>query len=195
MRQARPAAGPRAGLLGATVLTVLAAAGDGRAQAPQRGDVQKVQVITVAMQVGSTEKETRHVTYTPPPGWYVRSHTVDCLAKYGNSSYAVATVPQNWAWVSEEKVTESYNLLIDLAARAKDQGLQARFRHERDAMLTDLRRVRSTHHALVVEATARGEGFWKGGGGIQLTVTAELVYIGTNEDVGRAVGDHQARLK
>jgi hypothetical protein len=176
-------------------LAVLGAAGDGRAQAPQRGDVQKVQVITVAMQVGSTEKETRHVTYTPPPGWYVRSHTVDCLAKYGNSSYTVATVPRNWTWVSEEKVSESYNLLIDLAARAKDVGLQARFRQECEAMLTELHQVRSTHHALVVDATVRGEGFLKGGGDLQLIVTAELVYIGTNEDLGRTVNDHQAKFK
>src|SRR5262249_31409886 len=156
--------------------------GRGWAQAPCRGDVQHVQVITIAMQVGSTDKETRHVTYTPPPGWYVRSHSVQCRARYGNSSYAGATVPQDWGWVCEDKVRESYDLLMELAARANNVGLLTKFRNERDGMLSELHQVRSTHHALVVDATARGEGFLRGGGGIQLTVRAELVYIGMNED-------------
>ncbi len=181
-----------AGLLGASVILW---AGVGRADEPKRGDVQRLQVITLSMQVGSVEKESRQVTYTPPPGWYVRSHTVDCIRKYGNSSYTVATVPQNWGWLSEEKIVDSYKTLIELAARAKDMALQTKFAHERDAMLSELHKVRATHHALVVDATARGEGWLRGGGGLQLTVTAELVYVGTEEDLGRAVERHRSQLK
>ena len=87
-------------------------------QSPQPGDVQRLVVITLSMQVGSTGTETRHVTYTPPPGWYVRSHQVECTRKTGNSSFSVATVPQDWRWVSTEKVEESYRTLIDMAARS-----------------------------------------------------------------------------
>jgi hypothetical protein len=180
---------------GAMLVAALAMTNRCWAQSPRRGDVQNVQVITIAMQVASTEKESRHVTYTPPPGWYVRSHSVQCRTRYGNSSYAVATVPQDWSWVSEDKVIESYKVLMELAARANDVGLLTKVRNERDGMLSDLHQVRSTHHALVVDATARGEGFLRGGGGIQLTVRAELVYIGINEDVDRAVVAHKARLK
>lgn len=157
------------------------------AQSPQVGEVQRLQVITIVMQVGSTEKESKQVTYTPPPGWYVRSHTVECAKKYGNSSYSVNTVPQNWTWFSEEKIQESYHYLIDLAAGANNTSLQAKFLFERDAMLMELRKVRSNHHALVVDATVKGEGLLRGGGGLQLIVTAELVYIGTENTLARTI--------
>jgi hypothetical protein len=156
------------------------------------GEARKLTVITISMQVGSTEKEAKHVTYTPPPGWYVRSHAVDCPKKQGNSSYSVNTVPQDWSWSSEEKIQESYKLLADLAAKANNAGLQAKFALEKEQLLTELRKVRSTHHALVVDATARGEGFLRGGGALQLTVTAELVYVGTEEAFARHVQRHKA---
>jgi hypothetical protein len=165
------------------------------AQVPHVGQIQKLKVITISMQVGSTEKENKKVTYSPPPGWYVRSHFVECTVNTGNSSFSVNTVPQNWNWSSEEKVHQSYKLLIDLAAKAKDQDLANKLRIERDEALNELRRCRSSHHALVVDATARGGGFLKGGGSLKLTVMAELVYVGTEADLLKTVARHKARLK
>src|SRR6516164_7413061 len=93
-----------AGLLAA----LLACAATARAQVPHLGDVQRLPVITIALQAGSTGVETKKVTYTPPPGWYVRSHAVVCTARTGNSSYSVNTVPQHWATFNEAKIKESY---------------------------------------------------------------------------------------
>ncbi len=169
-----------AALLGTLGFSALA-----QAQQPQPGDVQTVQVITLAMHVGSTEKETRQVTYAPPPGWYIRSHAVQCTTRSGNSSFSVGTVPRDWDWLSEDKVKESYRALLDLAGKAADHGVQAKIIQERDAWLRQLHHVRSTHHALIVDATARGEGFLRNGGVIELTVTAELVYVGTEDDLQR----------
>ena len=39
----------------------------GPCPAPTPGDVQRLVVVTLSMQVGGTEKETRHVTYTLRP--------------------------------------------------------------------------------------------------------------------------------
>jgi hypothetical protein len=178
-----------------TMAAVLTTIGQASAQAPRVGDVQRLQVVTLSLQVGSTETQTRQVTYTPPPGWYVRSHQVDCTARYGNSSFTVSTVPQHWHWSSEGRVRDCYRLLLDLAARAQDAGLQARLRQEQDRLLAELRKVRSSHHALVVEATAKGGGLLRGGGGLQLAVTAELVYVGTQESLEKDVARHRARLK
>jgi hypothetical protein len=170
-------------------------------QPPRPGDVQRLDVVSVSLQVGSTEKESRQVTYTPPPGWYVCGHSVRCTAKRGNSSYSVATVPRNWSWLSEEQVKESYKVLIDLAGKChsgpavEPSELQAKFALERDALLRGLRRVRATHHALVVEATARGEGFLRGGGCVELTVTAELIYVGTKESLEEATSRRRAALE
>ena len=172
-----------------------AVGGPCRAEAPQVGDVQKLTVITISLQVGSTEKETKQVTYTPPPGWYVRSHSVDCTKQIGNSSFTVATVPRDWSWVSEEKVGESYKMLIDLAGQAGDAGLKGNFASEQERLLTEVRKVRSTHHALVVDATAKGEGFLRAGGALELTVTAELVYVGTDETLARMVAERKAQCK
>ncbi len=186
--------------LGRMVLVVsilassMATPGLARARPPRPGEVQRLVVVTLSMQVGGTEKDSRHVTYTPPPGWYVRSHSVDCTKKTGNSSFSVATVPQDWAWASAEKVEESYRTLIDLAGRAGNRGLQARFDLERRQTLDEIRKVRSTHHALVVDATARGEGFLRPGGCLELTVTADLVFVGTNESLARAAARHRASL-
>jgi hypothetical protein len=173
----------------------LLAAGRCFAEAPQVGDVQRLTAVTISMTVGSTEKETKKVTYTPPPGWYVRSHSVDCTKKAGNSSFSVNTVPQDWAFVSEDNVKESYKALIDLAGEVHNAGLKAEFTAEQDQLLAELRTVRSTHHALVVEATARGEGFLRGAGVLELTVTAELVYVGTDESLAAAVARGRERLK
>jgi hypothetical protein len=160
------------------VVSVLAVPGWAGSPSPHHGEVQRLTVITLSLQVGSTEKESKRVTYTPPPGWYVRSHSVECTRKSGNSSYSVSTVPRDWSWSSEDRLRESYSTLIDLAGQSGNEGLKAKYALQRDQTLSELRKVRSTHHALVVEATAKGEGFLRSGGGLELTVTAELVYIG-----------------
>jgi hypothetical protein len=174
------------------VVAVLATSGRGANQSPQPGEVQRLTVITISLQVGSTEKESKRVTYTPPPGWYVRSHQVECIRKTGNSSYSITTVPRDWSWSSEDRVRESYSTLIDLAGKSGNAGLKAKFAMQRDQTLTELRKVRSTHHALVVDATAKGEGFLRSSGGLELTVTAELIYLGTNDSLSRTIAEHRA---
>ena len=159
-------------------LVTALAASPAAAQAPKPGDVQKLNVISIALQVGSTEKDTKKVTYTPPPGWYIRSHSVHCTLKQGQSSYSVNTVPANWNWSSEEKINESYRQLLEVAAKAQDVKLQAKLLYEREEALTQFRKASYSHHALVVDATAQGQGLFMGGGALQLTVTAELVYVG-----------------
>ena len=141
-------------------LAAVLAVGGARAEQPRLGDVQKLKVITIAMQVGSTEKETKQVTYTPPPGWYVRSHRVECTTKLGNSSYSVNTVPRDWNWLSEEKVKDSYKALLDLAGKYADAGLQAKFALERDALLhrgarVQVQQPRPRRARLVVAVAAR----------------------------------------
>jgi hypothetical protein len=119
---------------------------------------------------------------------------VDCTKKAGNSSFTVNTVPRHWDWSSEERVSDSYQALIDMAGKAGETGLRARLVQEREQTLTELRKARSSHHALVVDATARGEGFLRSGGCLELTVTAELVFVGTDETLGRALARHRASL-
>jgi hypothetical protein len=164
----------------AAVALLAGLAGAARAQGPRVGDVQRLPVVTLSLQVGSTEQASKSATYTPPPGWYIRSHSVECQQKYGHASYSVSTVPPGWTWASDDRLNESYRQLIEAAGKVHDVGLQARLEQDRDETVRERRNTRVSHHALVVEATARGEGLFRGPSGIQLTVTAELVYVGTD---------------
>src|SRR5947208_2038699 len=92
----------------ALVALALVAAASARAGGPQVGEARQVQVITVSLRVGSTEKESKQAVYVPPPGWYVRSHRVQCPVKQGNSSFTVNTVPRHWSWSSEASLEETY---------------------------------------------------------------------------------------
>lgn len=180
------------GLNVTSLALALVGAGPTAAQSPPVGTVQITRVITISLQVGSTEKESRHVTYSPPPGWYVRSHRVDILAKVGPASYAVNTVPEDWSWLTEDNVRESYRTLLEMAGQARGQQLQSKYALERDALLMELSQVRSAHHALVVDATARGEGFLRRGGRLEMSVVAELVYVGTQETLQQRVSQAKA---
>jgi hypothetical protein len=131
--------------------------------------------------VGSTEKEAKRVVYAPPPGWYIRSHRVECGKKHGLSSYTVSTVPADWQWASEERSSEATRAKAAAAVTTHEVmfgGGQAA--SETDKALTGQSRASSSHHILVVDAVAKGAGFLRGGGEIELTVTAEMVYLGKN---------------
>jgi hypothetical protein len=176
-----------------TVTALVCAPTAGLARGPKPGDVQTVEVITVSLAVGPAGKEIKRVTYAPPPGWYVRGHRVRCQEKSGLSTFTVNTLPREWAYVSEEQVKETYRALLDVAGSSSDVGLKAKLVAEQERTLAEVRRGSSSHHVLVLEATARGEGWLRGGGTLSLTVTADLVYVGTAEDLARAVADASGR--
>jgi len=62
-------------------------------------------------------------------------------------------------------------------------GVKAKLAAEQERTLAEVRKATASHHVLMVEATAKGEGFFHGGGSLQLVVTAELVYVGTKESL------------
>jgi hypothetical protein len=150
-----------------------------------------VPVITISLAVGSTGKEVKRVTYAPPPGWYVRAHRVEIKEKTGLSSYTVNTLPSDWSYLSEEQVRDTYKGLAELAAKAQNLALGAKLAAAEERTLSEVRKARSSHHALIVEATARGEGVFRSGGTLTMTVVADLVFVGTPEDVAREAKEHR----
>jgi hypothetical protein len=154
----------------------LAAASPAQQIAP--GTVQTLPVITLSLNVGSTEKEVRRVVYAPPPGWHIRSHRVECTAKTGLASYTVNTVPADWVWSSDDAAIEAAKANAAAAAQAHGFGGQAQGVTESRKVTAERQRTTASHHALVVEATAHGSGFLGKGAGLELTVYAELVYVG-----------------
>src|SRR5262245_20805148 len=110
--------------LAAVVLTASGAVCDeATTPAPRPGEVQYLTAVTISLKVGSTERETKRVTYSPPPGWYIRSHRVHCKRKYGNSSYSINTVPRDWIFSSEEKAKEASGAHLDVAGHNGQVGM------------------------------------------------------------------------
>ena len=76
--------------LGAAVLVMMTwFSGVAEGQTLPLGTVQRLPVITLDLRAGSTEKQSKRVTYTPPPGWYIRCHYVIFTQRHGNTSYLV----------------------------------------------------------------------------------------------------------
>jgi hypothetical protein len=165
----------------ALLTTSMLAAGPAAGQTVPVGTVQTLPVLTVSLNVGSTEKEVRRVVYAPPPGWHIRSHRVECTSKSGLASYTVNTVPAEWAWSFDDATAEGAKAQAAATAQAHGIGGQAKAVSESRKVTAERQRTTSSHHALVVDATARGSGFLGKGAGLELTVYAELVFVGPSK--------------
>src|SRR5947209_14864326 len=105
-----------------TCALLSASTADAQSIAP--GTTQTVPVISVSLNVGNMEKETRRVVYSPPPGWHIRSHRIECTTKTGLASYTVNTVPADWAWSFDDTGTEAAKANVSAAAQAHGFGCQ-----------------------------------------------------------------------
>jgi hypothetical protein len=171
---------------------VASASGDEqKCPVPRCGQIKSIPVITISLAVGSTGKEAKRVTYAPPPGWYVRAHRVEIKERTGLASFTVNTLPQNWSYLSEDQVRETYKGLLELAAKAQNIALGTKLAAEEERTMAEVRKARSSHHALVVEATVKGEGLFRSGGSLYMTVIADLVFVGTPEDIVRSAKEHE----
>ena len=149
------------------------------ADAPAVGTVRELPVVSVSLAVGSTERDAKRVVYAPPPGWYVRSHRVRVASRSGCVTYSVSTVPAGWQWENDERAAASGKAAwaVGLALpNGVPVGGQAGGAHE--AAVAGRQANTSSHHVLVVDVAARGAGLWQGGAAVELTVLAEMVYLG-----------------
>jgi hypothetical protein len=158
--------------------SAIAAAHAARAQEPTIGTVQTMPVISVSLAVGSTGKETKHLVYSPPPGWYIRSHRLVVEQKHGIVNYTTSTVPAGWNWKSNQRsATASRSSAAAIVATYKAWA-GGRAEEARDNTASGRRVNSASHHALLVEVSAEGEGLFLGGAGVELTAYAEMVYVG-----------------
>jgi hypothetical protein len=161
------------------VLTALLPALPARAaDAPAVGATQTLPAVSVAVAVGSTERDARRAVYAPPPGWYVRSHKVEVARRYGAATYAVSTVPAGWAWRADEQTATADRAAAGAAVSAYKVSGGGQAATAQATATAGHQESASSHHVLVVDVAARGAGLWQGGGGIDLTVVVELVYLG-----------------
>jgi hypothetical protein len=135
-------------------------------------------VVALALRDGSIGRETKRVVHAPPPGWHVRRHREECAAKYGPTSDAASGVPDGWHWTSDAEAKDVAAGRAELAAPYHGLVAQAGARVESREEAADRASASASHHALVAEAEGRGAGLLRGGSGIAMTVSAELVCVG-----------------
>jgi hypothetical protein len=145
---------------------------------PTPGDVQTRVVVSLSLAAGPLESESKRVVYTPPPGWHVRSHRVFCKSRTGLSSYAVNTVAADWHWSADDSAATAARDRVSASAPVNGLPTTVGAVREGTHVHSEQSHRSASHHALVVEATAKGAGLFQGGGAVELTVTAELVYAG-----------------
>jgi hypothetical protein len=160
------------------LVPVLLGAGAARAAEPPAGTVRTLPVVSVSLAVGSTERESKRVVYAPPPGWYVRSHRVVSDRRHGVVTYTVNTVPAGWNWLSDERSRRASRSSAEVMVSTLQSWAGGKAAMASDATSTGRQANTSSHHVLVVDVSAKGEGFFGGGGGVELTVFAEMVYLG-----------------
>lgn len=149
-----------------------------RAGEPPAGTVRTLPVVSVSLAVGSTERESKRVVYAPPPGWYVRSHRVVSDKKHGVVTYTVNTVPAGWNWLSDERSRKASRSSAEAMVSTIQSWAGGKAAMSQDTSASGRQANTSSHHVLVVDVSARGEGLFGGGGGVELTVYAEMVYLG-----------------
>lgn len=142
------------------------------------GTVRTVPVLSVSLAVGSTGQETKRAVYAPPPGWYVRSHRVVTASRHGAASYTVSTVPAGWEWKADHQSSADLKATGTAQVTAYKVSGGGQGAVTQNVAAAERQSAASSHHALLVEANAKGAGLWQGGSGIEFTVVAELVYVG-----------------
>jgi hypothetical protein len=147
---------------------------------PPVGTTLTLSALSVSVSADGSDRESKRGVYAPPPGWYVRSHRVVVAHRVGRVTYAVSTVPAGWAWRSQERsmAAERSHMITELSAYKMMVGGRADVSQSAEA--SGLQANASSHHVLVVDVTARGPGLylWRGESRAELTVLAELVYLG-----------------
>jgi hypothetical protein len=159
-------------------LVALLPAFSAAADAPPVGTTLTLPVISASVSAGGTDRESRRAVYAPPPGWYVRSHRVVPTRKSGAVTYAVNTVPAGWAWRAEEQTAAEGRSAAAAGVTAFKVSAGGQAALARSATAAGLQSSASSHHVLVLEVSARGPGLWRGESAVDLTVVAELVYLG-----------------
>lgn len=151
---------------------------DPKSEGPKPGTVRVLPVLSVSLAVGGTERDAKRAVYSPPPGWYVRSHRVHVTSRHGNVTYAVSTMPAGFDWRTDEQAASAGKSSAAGTVSAYKVSGGGQLATARDATAAEHQTVAASHHVLVIDVAARGAGFLQSGSGIDLTVVAEMVYLG-----------------
>ncbi|MCC5610489.1 hypothetical protein LC612_28000 [Nostoc sp. CHAB 5834] len=117
--------------------------------------------------------------YTAPPGFVILSvQTV--VHSSNNGSRSVSVLGSNLSLITETDITEVYNQFINVAVSKNDQQLKGNLEQKMNSHINELRKYQSTHNVIeaIVKASTHGNIFDRKRGWEEISVFAELMYLG-----------------
>ena len=126
--------------------------------------------VATSVQVVPSKAQVSARSCAPPPGWYIRSHSIVCTKKEGLASYTVTTVPAHWVSTAEETSSSIGKATGDVdAALNAFKTVKAKISGSKEQAATEKQSQSFSHHALVVEAVVQGGGWLRSGVGTGCT--------------------------
>jgi hypothetical protein len=128
----------------------------------------------------SARSESASAVYNPPPGFVVIS-TETIVHNSNNGGREVSVMAGGLNLTVETELHKVYDSALDLAGALNDNQLKGRLEYKRNEHVRELRRYQSSHNTVfaVVRARAHGHVLDRKRGWEEISVTAELLNLGT----------------
>ena len=151
------------------------------------GEVEKVTAIShfrvTASWDGSRAKtEQDDSIYTPPPGFVIKQIEV-IVHSSNNGSISVDVIGGGLELITEEILDSAYDEAFEIALRNNDKELEGKLKDKKEYHSRELQKYSSNMNVLKahIKASAHGSTIDRKRGWQEISVIAEIMYLGTND--------------
>jgi hypothetical protein len=135
-------------------------------------------VCHLRLRCGNTGSDSGEATHQPDQGWVIVDYDVVVETEYGERNYRCDYVQPNSRLVSGEFVQSQFREALAGAYRNGLQSVAANIQNEQSRLLNRLRSLASSHRAIVLSGSIRGEGRFQGGGSLMAHVRVVEEFVG-----------------
>ncbi len=123
--------------------------------------------------------DSQSVVFNPPPGYIIIDQNFQGIIDFGNTSKTISQVAPNSSFISIEELKSAYDSAIDLAVSlGKGKDYTGSLTEKYNQELKTLKSIQSSHQALELKASARGNGWFMGGSKIEYKLNVRLRCVG-----------------
>lgn len=117
--------------------------------------------------------------FNPPPGYIIIGQEFVRIEDFGNTSKTISQVAPNSSFISLEELKSAYDSAINLAVSlGKGKDYTGSLTEKYNQELRTLKSIQSSHQALELKASARGNGWFMGGSKIEYKLNVRLRCVG-----------------
>lgn len=161
---------------------------------PILGATRQRLAIDISVRSGNTDSDSRSAVYQPDEGWMITNYTVTTQVDFGETSKSVSYVQANSSVSTAEEIRQTFDFLIDGAARKGLAEYAAKLRIERDKAIAARHSISSSHRALVAELRCQGQGIFGGGAKLDIDVRTDELFVGSSRILENIKAFHLAAI-